>query len=285
MSLLLPRTTLLLMAAVRIALHVGRLRFSAYGLCAAVGLIAALWLSQRTARWVGLLAEGVWDAGVLAICAAFVVSRLLLIARDPRAFAKYPLLVLTLPSLTYGGLAVTALIVWGWLRWKRLRLPDVLDAWAPCGALLGALLSLGHFLEGTDAGMPTTLPWGMVTPGDEALGRVHPVQLYGMVAALVLLGFLLRTLRQRRRRGAIAGVALIAGGAIAFLLDMLTQPVETTGDAWFGHLLEEGQWIALAAVLAGAWLWANAKPIENEFACGGVLDRRELAAAKIEERS
>jgi phosphatidylglycerol:prolipoprotein diacylglycerol transferase len=266
--------------------RLGSVRLSSYGLCAAVGLIAGLWLSQRTARLAGLVAERVWDAGVLAICAAFVVSRLLLIARDPRAFLKYPLLVLGLPSLTYGGMAVTAVIVFGYLRWKRLRLPDVLDAWAPCGALLGALLSLGHFLEGTDAGMPTRLPWGLVTPGDDALGRVQPVQIYAMLASLVLLGVLLRALRQRRRRGVVAGAALVAGGAISFLLDMLTQPAAGTGDTWFGQLLEQGQWIALAAVLAGAWLWATAKPVADEFVRGGVIERHEgRVAGEIEERS
>jgi phosphatidylglycerol:prolipoprotein diacylglycerol transferase len=228
-----------------------------------------------------LAAEKLWDAGVLGICAAFVVSRLLLIARDPRAFAKYPLLVLALPSLTYGGMALTVIIVLGYLHWKRLALRDVLDAWVPCGALLGALLSLGHFLEGTDVGMPTRLPWGVVIPGDAAYGRVQPVQIYALVAALVLLGALLWMLRQRLRRGAVAGVALVAGGAISFLLDMLTEPVESMNGAWIGTLLEPGQWVALAAILAGAWLWVTAKPIRDEFACGGVVDSRE--AVVVEE--
>jgi phosphatidylglycerol:prolipoprotein diacylglycerol transferase len=249
-------------------LHVGRLRFSVYGTCAAVGLIAALWLSQRTAKLAGLVAEKVWDAGVLGICAAFVVSRLLLIVRDPGAFIKYPVLVLALPSLTYGGMALTVLIVWGYLRWKRLPLRDVLDAWAPCGALLGALLSLGHLLEGTDVGMPTRLPWGVLIPGDAAYGRVQPVQIYAMVAALVLLGALLWMLRTRTRRGAVggvvAGVALVAGGAISFSLDMMTQPMESMNGAWVGSLLEPGQWLALMAMLVGVWLWATAKCVRVE---------------------
>jgi phosphatidylglycerol:prolipoprotein diacylglycerol transferase len=245
-------------------LRVGHLRLSVYGLCAAVGLIAALWLSQRTAKLAGLSPEKLWDAGVLSICAAFVVSRLLLIARDPSAFVKYPLLVLALPSLTYGGMALTVVIVWGYLRWKRLALRDVVDAWAPCGALLGALLSLGHLLEGTDVGMPTRLPWGVLIRGDEAWGRVQPVQIYAMVTALVLLSALLWMLRQRPRRGLVAGVALAGGGAISFLLEMLTQPVTGMNGAWIGNLLEPGQWLSLASMLAGVWILVTAKPIHGE---------------------
>jgi phosphatidylglycerol:prolipoprotein diacylglycerol transferase len=254
-------------------MHMGRVRLPAYGMCAAAGLIAAAWLSQRTARLTGVDADRLWDAGVLTICMAFVVSRLLLIARDPRAFLKYPLLVLMLPSLTYGGMALTALLAAGYLRWKRLRLRDVLDAWAPCGALLAAVLSLGHLLEGTDAGMPTRLPWGMVNRGDSALGREQPVQVYAILAALVLLGVLLLLLRRRQRPGSVAAVALVAGGLVSFLLDMLTQPLESAGLAgtglmvpdWMGHgpgqWLEPGQWIALGAILAGAWLWITARPL------------------------
>jgi phosphatidylglycerol:prolipoprotein diacylglycerol transferase len=277
------------MPGMQMGLHGGRLRFSLYGTCAAAGLIAALWLSQRTARMAGLRPEQVWDAGILSICAAFVVSRLLLIVRDPSAFLKYPMLVLALPSLTYGGMALTALIVWGYVRWKRLRLLDVLDAWAPCGALLGAALSLGHFLEGTDTGMPTTLPWGVTLPGDAAFGRVHPVQIYAMIAALLLCGLLLWALQWRQRRGSIAAMALMAGGAISFVLDLMTQPVDIPGTAWFGtawfgKLLEEGQWIALAAVLAGGWLWVMATPVRTEVRAGGVLERdQDRAGQKVEE--
>jgi hypothetical protein len=128
---------------------------------------------------------------------------------------------------------------------------DVLDAWAPCAALLAALLSVAHFVEGTDAGMPTSLPWGVVTPGDTVLGRVHPVQIYATVVALGLCLVLFRMLPRRKFAGQVAGVALMGGGAAAFLLDMLQQPVESSGDAW----LDPGQFVALAAMLAGIIIW------------------------------
>jgi len=144
---------------------------------------------------------------------------------------------------------------------------DVLDAWAPCAALLAAVFSLGHFFEGTDAGMPTTLPWGVVTPGDTVLGRVHPVQIYAAIIAFALCAMLFRKLLQRKFAGEIAAFAMMLGGAAAFLLVMLRQPVESDGDA----LLDPNQFAAVAAILAGTFLWMTAKQ-----------ERRETYSAALE---
>jgi phosphatidylglycerol:prolipoprotein diacylglycerol transferase len=236
-------------------MRLGPLRVSVYGLSAAVGLLAALWLSQRTAPLAGLEAQQLWDASLFGVTAAFVISRLLLIVGDPHAFRLYPLVVLALPSFTYSGMALTALAVAAYLKWKRLRLLAVLDAWAPCAAVLAVALSVGLFFEGTDAGMPTRLPWGVVVPGSAGLVRLHPVQIYAAVASLLLFAVLMWLLQRRVRAGIPAGVALIAGGALAFLLDMLTQPFESGGNAW----LEPGQWIALGAMVAGALLLTSLK--------------------------
>ncbi len=242
----LPSTALLASGVIRL----GPLRISGYSLCAAVGLLAALWLSQRTATLAGLRAEQLWDAGIFSTAAAFVISRLLLIARDVHAFLHYPLLVLALPSFTYLGMALTAVATLVYLRRHKLPVLRVLDAWAPCAALLAAALSLGHWLEGSDEGMPTRLPWGVASP----IGRVHPVQLYAVVAALALGAALLRLLLRQPRTGLVASVALLAGGLIAFRLEMITQPDLGTG--W----LEPGQWIAVASMLAGMVLCISPQP-------------------------
>jgi phosphatidylglycerol:prolipoprotein diacylglycerol transferase len=227
--------------------RVGVLRVPVFGVFAAVGLVSALWLSLRTAKAAGVDAEKLWDAGMFAVVAAFVVSRVLLIAMDLRAFMAYPLLVLSLPSLTYGGMALTGVLVWLWLRWKKLPVLRVMDAWPPCAMVLWAALSLGHFVEGTDAGMPTKLPWGVVTAGDTVLGKVHPVQIYALVVAVVLCMWLLKMLMQGWRAGMVASVAMIAGGAASFGLGMLRQPVESMGDAW----LDPPQWVAIVGVGVG----------------------------------
>jgi phosphatidylglycerol---prolipoprotein diacylglyceryl transferase len=233
------------------------MRLPVYGLFAAIGLVAALWLSLRTARLVGLAAEQLWDAGWFAVAAAFVISRLLLIGGNARAFLRLPLAMLSLPSFTYGGMALTALGVVIYLRWKRLPLLRALDAWAPCAAMLAAMLSLGRFFEGTALGMPTSLPLGTVVPGSAGLVRLQPVAVYGTVASVVLLVVLMRLLERRLRAGMVAGVALVAGGAVSFLLDMITQPMESSGGAW----LEPVQWVAVGAMGLGMLMISLLKEI------------------------
>ncbi len=84
-----------------------------YGLCAAVGLVAAVGLSLKTARMAGLASEQVWDAGLFAVMVAFVCSRLLLVAGNFSAFLKMPGTLLALPSFTALGMVITGLVVVG----------------------------------------------------------------------------------------------------------------------------------------------------------------------------
>jgi phosphatidylglycerol:prolipoprotein diacylglycerol transferase len=238
-------------------LRLGPVRLPVYGLFAAVGLIAGLWLSLRTARLVGLAAEEVWDAGLFGVVAAFVLSRLLLIGGDVRAFLQLPLVMLALPSFTYGGMMLTALAVAAYLQWKRLPLWKTLDAWAPCAAALGAMLSLGRFFEGDDMGMPARVPWGTVVPGSGGVMRLQPVALYAAVASVVLMGLLMWLLTRRLRAGVVTGVALVAGGAVGFLLDMMTQPSVSGESTW----LDPVQWVAVGAMLVGGLMLTFLKEI------------------------
>jgi phosphatidylglycerol:prolipoprotein diacylglycerol transferase len=228
-------------------IRLGPLRLSAFGLCAAAGLLAAFALMRRTAKLAHLDSEQLTDAALFAVMMSFLISRALLIVQDPHAFLSYPLLVLGLPSLTYGGIALTALATLSYLRFKRLPVLAVLDAWAPCAALLAAALAVGHHFEGSNPGMPTTLPWGVRL--DASTARLHPVQLYATAASLAIFALLLLLLYRQRRPGLTTGAALAAGGLIAFLLDLLSQPA-AGNDAW----LEPRQYVALASLVAGVAL-------------------------------
>jgi phosphatidylglycerol:prolipoprotein diacylglycerol transferase len=194
---------------------------------------------------------------LFAVMAAFVFSRLLLIAGDVHAFVRLPLGLLALPSFTYGGMVLTVVAVGAYLRWKRLPLLKVADAWAPCAAVLAAMLSMGRFFEGTYPGMPTRLPWGVIDPGSGGSVRLHPVAIYALVASVVLLVLLMLLLKRKIRVGTVAGVALVAGGAVSFLLDMVTQPVEMRVGAW----LDPQQWVAVGAMVVGGLMLTFLKEI------------------------
>lgn len=229
------------------------LHISAYAAIAIAGILAALWLSLRTAPFRALEPEALWDAGVFAIAAAFVLSRLLGLAlfvvvehgQLTLSFRD----VLSFSSISYLSLIVTAIPVLLWLRWKHLPLLRAMDAWAPCTALLWSALSLADAASGSGGGLPTRLPWGIRT-ANSAGSRVHPVAIYSAAAALALCGVLFALLRRMREPGRVAAIAFIASGTILFLLDMLRVPEQPRSH----NLLDVSQWIALAAIVFGACL-------------------------------
>jgi phosphatidylglycerol:prolipoprotein diacylglycerol transferase len=225
-------------------LHSGHLMLPTFGVLAAVGLMAALTLSLRTAATVGLVPDKLWNAGLFTLLSAFALSRLLLIAANLHDFLAYPILLLMVPSLTAGGIVLTVIATAMYLRTRNLPFLDTLDAWAPCATLIWAFLALGHFAEGTDAGLPTTLPWGIAIPPSSI--RLHPVALYAAFAAAILTLGLLRALPRRHRPGDTFALALAAAGTTQFLLTFLRQPLPDS------NLLDPIQWIALGMIaLAG----------------------------------
>jgi phosphatidylglycerol:prolipoprotein diacylglycerol transferase len=225
-------------------LHSGHLLLPTFGVLAALGLMAALTLSLRTAATVGLVPDKLWNAGLFTLISAFALSRLLLIIANLHDFLAYPILLLMVPSLTAGGILFTILATAIYLRLRHLPILDTLDAWAPSATLTWAFLALGHFAEGTDAGLPTTLPWGVPIPPSSI--RLHPVALYAAIAAALLTLLLLRQLPHRHRPGDTLALALATAGTAQFLLTFFRQPYPDTG------LLDPIQWIALGMIaLAG----------------------------------
>jgi len=233
-------------------LHFGPLTIPTFGALAAIGLILALALSLRTAVTVGLNPDRLWNAGLFTILAAFLLSRALLVATNLHTFVSYPILLLMVPSLTPLGLLLTAIATAIYLRLRHLPLFDTLDAWAPCATLTWAFLALGHFAEGSDPGLPTTLPWAMPNvPG--APFRLHPVALYASLAAAIITIVLLRQLKHRRTAGDTFALALLLTGLTQFLLTFLRQP--EFEDNAFGTLLDPIQWIALGMIVLAALLF------------------------------
>ena len=234
-----------------ILFHLGHITLPTFGVLAAVGLMAALGLSLRTAAIVGLNPDRLWNAGLFVLLSAFVLSRLLLIVMYLHAFLTYPILLLAVPSLTPLGLLLTAMVTLLYLRVRRLPLLATLDAWAPCATLVWAFLALGRFAEGSDPGLPTALPWGMAMfPGAV---RLHPVALYAALVAVILTVVLFLQLRLRQRRGDTAALALAAVGIAQFLLTFLRQP--DMGAVPPGGILDLIQWVAVGMIVAAGLIW------------------------------
>ena len=157
------------------------------------------------------------------------------------------MLLLTVPSLTAGGLLLTALATALYLQLRRLPLLQVMDAWTAPGLLLWGALALGHLAEGSDPGLPA-VRFGLHT--SLAGYRELPVALYVALAALLLAGLLFRGTLQAHRAGHIASRGLILAGATQFWLSFYRLPYLYTGPTPFA-VLDPIQWVALLLLVLG----------------------------------
>ena len=147
----------------------------------------------------------------------------------------------------FGGLATGSLAILGYLRWQGIPVGAAVDGLAPLGPALYALFRLGCFLNGDDYGLPTRLPWGMRFPhaAPPTLERVHPTQLYEMLAMAPVFLWLRARHKAALKPGALAFELCALMGAERFLVEFWR--IEPRGIGG----LTTAQWTALALAVIG----------------------------------
>jgi phosphatidylglycerol:prolipoprotein diacylglycerol transferase len=191
-----------------------------------------------------------------------------------------------IPILWEGGMSfhggfigvALAILIFSWK--ERLPLGGVADTIAlasPPAILLGRI---ANFINAELWGRPTTLPWGVIFPGEAAqdcpglvgLCARHPSQLYEAALEGLLLGLLMVLLSFRwgalRRPWLLTGVFLTGYGMARFLVEFVRQPdaqFVSPGNPlglafhWNGWGLTMGQTLTLPILLAGLLLIVRAR--------------------------
>jgi phosphatidylglycerol:prolipoprotein diacylglycerol transferase len=230
--------------------HLGAVLIHAYGALAALGVLLALFLAQRTARIVGVDAGQVWNLCVLALFAALLGQKMLLVLANWSELRRHPSWLLGLGMIHHpllgaaGALAGVGSAVL-YARWKRLRLWPTADALAAPFVLGLAFEQLGALLAGSGYGTEAAVRWAVIYANPLAarwsgtpLGvPLHPVQAYAALAFLTLSILLLVGLPARRQQGDAFGLVLLGIGVIVFITEFWRDP--------------EGRWALLGGVLDG----------------------------------
>jgi phosphatidylglycerol---prolipoprotein diacylglyceryl transferase len=231
--------------SVEIAGHTYGIRW--YALAYIIGILFGWWIILRAIRtpghWAGsppLTAEQVERFFTWAVLGIIIGGRLgYVIFYDPATYIAEPWRI---PLVTEGGMAfhggfagVVVAGIWFCRREKILMLSmgDLLALAVPVGLGLGRL---ANFINAELWGRPTTLPWGVVFPGEAAqacegvvgLCARHPSQLYQAALEGLLLAVVLSWLAFRRgwlkRPGALMGLFLLGYGLARFLVEFVRQP-------------------------------------------------------------
>jgi phosphatidylglycerol:prolipoprotein diacylglycerol transferase len=208
----------------------------------------------------------VWNLCVVALFAALIGSRLLLVAFNWSELRLHPMWLLGLamihhPLLAGFGVlaAVAAAVLYG--RWQRLPLWSTADALAAPVAFGLAFEQAGSLLAGSgygvEAGPGIATHWAVTythplaalwsgAPLDVAL---HPVQAYAALGFLALAIFLLVWMPYRRQAGDVAGLLLLGAGVVVFVTEFWRDN-EGRGSL-LGGALDGPQMAAVAMVVVG----------------------------------
>lgn len=249
---------------------IGPLTIHAYALCILLGILVALWLTNKRMQARGGDSDMLWDIAIWAIPFGIVGGRLYhVLITDPMYYfglGEQQAHVAEIPQLWLGGLGIMGAVSLGalgaWIGCRRtsVRLSAFVDAAAPGLLIAQGIGRWGNWFNQELFGSPTTLPWGLqIDPnsynfpaGLPADTLFHPTFLYeslwNVAGALVLIAL---DRKFKLRRGALFCCYMIWYGiGRTFTESLRLDPAEIIHIGPLG--LRVHQWLAIALVIAGA---------------------------------
>lgn len=193
--------------------YLGSIPIRAYALCIIVGILVALWITQRRYSAMGGNSDTVWDAAIVIIPAGIVGGRLYHVITDYDKYFCADCNPVDALKITNGGLgiwgavALGAVAVWVMFKIKGIPLGPFADAVAPGLVLAQGIGRLGNWFNQELYGAETTVPWaldifyrvdeaGRNAPVSghstgEVIASVHPTFLYELIWNVLVCLFLL----------------------------------------------------------------------------------------------
>jgi prolipoprotein diacylglyceryl transferase len=238
------------------AIHIGDLQLRAYGLMIALGVFAAVWLSQKRcpARHIDPLA--IQALALRAVPAGLVGARLYHVLTDWRSFEGrwFDVFKVWQGGLGIPGGMLAGVVVGVWsARRMGIHTGDLVDVVAPALPLAQAIGRLGNWFNQELFGRPTSLPWAVRIdpehrpPQYAAQVTYQPTFLYEMLWNLALVVVLLWLDRKKViPRGRLLAVYVIGYGVGRLWVELLR--IDPAGHL-FG--VRVNVWVSLLAIAGG----------------------------------
>jgi prolipoprotein diacylglyceryl transferase len=213
------------------AIHLGPLQLRAYGVAIALGVVAAVVISQRRWRAAGGDPADIVAVATWAVPAGVIGARAYHVITDWPKFRGHWLEVfaiwqggLGIPGGLLAGVIVGVVVV----RQNNLPIARLLDVVAVAIPVAQAIGRLGNWFNQELFGRPTNLPWGLEIDPDQRPDRYadvetfHPTFLYEALGNLAIAGALVWIGRHFRLRDGQLFTLYVAGySALRFAVESL----------------------------------------------------------------
>ncbi len=241
---------------------------------AALGMILALTVVFRLARFRGLDPDQMWNLGGIAAFSGILGAKLLLLLVNWREYLAAPGRIFSVETLQSGGVFSGGLVLaiacsWWYMRRERIPFLAACDVFAPGIALGHAIGRIGCFSAGCCYGRETHVPWAVTFHNPWAaefsgtpLNRpLHPTQLYEFVAEVINFAFLFWLCKRKKFEGQIIALYMIIYGIERFVFEFYRgDPGRGTV---LGGLMSGTQLIALGLVVAGFAIYLRRTPLRS----------------------
>lgn len=262
----------------------------AFGVMAALGFLAALWVALDRARRQKLRENIIWDVWTASILGGLIGARLLYVVENWQFFRHdlWDVFVVWGGGLVwYGGVGGGLLAALAYLRFRREPVLPVFDTITPASVIGLACGRVGCFLNGCCFGRETTLRWGVsfprfggiegfhnplaqqfsppfayqveelgLDPGLPATWPVHPTQLYASASALLIFLLLTAYYPHRKRPGEVFLLTLVFYGAARFVIEHF----RTNAEVWMGMSLAQVMSIIAVPIALGFFIRSRMLP-------------------------
>ncbi len=244
----------------RTLFDIGPFSIHLYGVMLAIAFWLGIELSARLARERGIDPTHIIDLGIVILISSVVGARLLFVFTHLSDYENDFLGVFKIweGGLSfYGGLAAGIVFGIGFIVKRDLPVGKVTDIIAPQIALGISIARIGCFLNGCCFGKECNLPWGLTFPPDSQAGwtmghvKIHPTQLYAVVANFAIFLFLRHLLRKNSASGSVFYSLLILYGLWRLSVDFVRYHEPNMYVGALGNGITWTQLISLVIVIIG----------------------------------
>jgi phosphatidylglycerol---prolipoprotein diacylglyceryl transferase len=206
-------------------ISLGPVTLQTFGICFALGFLAAGALIARRLEELGKPVDWAYEMAFAALVGGLVGSRLdyLIQNWDSASDDLFGSIFSGSGLVWLGGAVGGAIGVILWARWRGFLEARMFDMAAPALALGYAIGRIGCQLSGDgDYGVATDAPWGMPYPDGvvPTTEDVHPTPVFETLA-MGLVALALWQLRDRVRPGALFALYLVLAGTERLLIELI----------------------------------------------------------------